>query len=530
VVATPSAGTFQDWWCPLFDQREVVLLYDNDHPRQHNGKVIEGAGLVGSKVAAGRLSSGEGSPRSVSYLRWGPQGYDPGLPNRYDVRDVLKSVKGTGFARVEALSGVLAKVEPVPKEWMLETELLSCTSWDQVVNSARKALRWNEGLDRGLSVMLAAVTSVQSVGDQLWVKIVSPASGGKSTLCEALSTNKDHVKAVSSLRGFHSGYKTDKEGENDHSLIAELKAMSGGRGCALVTKDGDTLLQSPNLSQILSEARDIYDRTSRAHYRHGLARAYEGVNMTWILCGTASLRQLDHSELGERFLDCVLIDEVDEDEEWTTALRKVYTAHRELSILADGTLDSRDNPEMVKFKRLVGGYIDHLWDTSRDQIAGLELTEDRAEQCVAYGTFVAYMRARPSEKQKEKAEREMSYRLSSQMLRLASCLAVVLNKRELDDEVMRRVRRVALDTARGRTYQICKELFRSGPGGCEVRALAYLINETDAKTRELLKFLKDIRAAEAFKHQVSPHVQGSPRWRLTSRVRALWERVVGNAT
>ena len=143
----------------------------------------------------------------------------------------------------------------------------------------RKALKWTDGLDCALSVMLASVTSTMQVGDQLWVKIIGPASCGKSTLCEALSVNDKYILAKSTIRGFHSGYKSDRDGTEDNSLIVQV------RNKTLITKDGDTILQSPNLGQILSDARDLYDCTTRSHYKNKMGKDYVGVRMTWILCG-----------------------------------------------------------------------------------------------------------------------------------------------------------------------------------------------------------------------------------------------------
>ena len=532
VVATPSANTFQEWWHHLFAGRSCVLMYDNDWPVEKDGKSVDGAGYTGARTAAHRLVNSEGIPSGIFRLGWaGAASHTTDLPDGFDVRDWLHRAP-PGAERSRALHQLLKKVVQVPKEWVQETELLRCTDWKTLTAAARKALRWpepGEGLDKGLSVMLAAITSVPSAGDQLWVKIVSPASSGKSVLCEAVSTNREHVKAVSSLRGFHSGYKTDKEGTDDHSLIAELRSMSGGRGCALVTKDGDTLLQSPNLPQILSEARDIYDRVSRAHYRHGVNREYRGLNMSWILCGTASLRQLDHSELGERFLDCVMINEIDVDDELETALRRVYTANREMSIEANGKPESLDNAELVRFKRLCGGYVSHLWNNGRNELELIELDDDRARRCVEYGLFVAHMRARPSDRQKEKAEREMCYRLSAQFLRLAKCLAVVLNRKTLDRHVMSVVKSVCMDTARGRTMEVARSLYRSGEDGGEEAALAYIINDTDAEVRKLLKFMKDVKVVENFKRPTAYGGFTKPRWRLTESFKSLWEKVVESA-
>src|SRR5690606_14950694 len=122
----------------------------------------------------------------------------------------------------------------------------------------------------------------------------------------------------------------DGSGE-DYSLISKL----GGK--TLVVKDGDTLLQSPNLGQILSEARDLYDTVSRSSYRTKQGgRDYQGVRMTFILCGTSSLRKIDSSELGERFLDCVIMEGIDNDLEDEILWRVANRVERNMGVEADG--------------------------------------------------------------------------------------------------------------------------------------------------------------------------------------------------
>jgi hypothetical protein len=291
VIAVPSAAVFFDAWAPAAAGREVILLYHSDYPIT--------AGLNGMKRAAGILGLAKSRPSRLLYLHWGDKGYDESKPSGYDVRDVLTATDDPA-ERVAALQGLLNRVQPVPPQWLEEAkerqcrELkpLPCTDYKVLVNAWKKTMKWTDGLDRALACMLATITSTKVVGDQLWMRIISPPSSGKSVLCEALSVARKHVRALSTLRGFHSGYKTDADGSEDVSLIEQLRDKT------LIVKDGDTLLRSPNRDQILSEARDLYDRVSRAHYRNNLARAYEGVNITFLLCGTPLLSQLDSSELG----------------------------------------------------------------------------------------------------------------------------------------------------------------------------------------------------------------------------------------
>lgn len=525
VLAVPGCNTFNPKWAPLFEGIEVVLPYDNDHPREHpkTGKSIAPAGISGVKRVSGILSQSSSPPAVIQYLKWGEDGFDPELDSGTDVRDMLGMSNDTCMG----VKSILSRICRVPAEWLLEHQkdsqsaglsCVNCDNYRSLVTAWRKALRWTDGLDCALSVMLASVTSTKSVGDQLWIKVIGPASCGKSTLCEAISVNTEHVLAKSTIRGFHSGFKTDKDGDEDHSLVSQLT------GKTLVTKDGDTLLQSPNLSQILSEARDIYDSTSRTHYRNSTSRDYLGVRMTWLLCGTSSLRSIDSSELGERFLDCVIMDGIDDELEDEILWRVANRAERNVAIEADGMAETQYEPEMAKVMQLTGGYVSHLRSNATRLLSKVVAPEWVLRKCAKLGKFVAYMRARPSKQQDEDAEREFAARLVSQHIRLAKCLAVVLNRSEIDAEVMRRVTKVALDTSRGQTLEIAKYLWESS-NGLELRSLALHTNKPEDKTRSMLRFLRQIGAVKTVS-RVKNGVRSKPVWVLSDRVKELYGKVV----
>lgn len=880
VLGVPGCNTFNDPWTSLFEGKLVYLLYDSDHPKpQPGGKVVPPPGYSGAKRVANLMPTST----EVYILKWGPEGYDPELPSGTDVRDVL-GVGKTIEDRVKPLEQLLAKVVPAKEDtgsvrsMVNETGCTPCDQWDKMILSWRKALRWTEGLDRALSVMLASIMSTKVLGDQLWVKIIGPASCldgatpvydpttgtsetvesrwckgnkfsvytlkghtigvsqalppqrhgpepmyqvtfssgkqirvtgghrfwngdsyvalhtiadelplcgayplptisesallartpsglrcsqtvagclcgycacskythplparpssyqmrhhvelplsvfsslgqkvsdtssrysywssfwkrtqqpsnlaysnlasavsctwtkeqisllrsprpdtwqpellqfsdgrhtpkssdqphidplaaadaletsraeqlgetlrqlasdtsvqsvyqssserlsrlgyyqprkeqqplddeqktkqqpyttsvrvnninlgscilpdtdaivnieylgeryyydfhvpetqnywaegffhhncGKSTLCEAVSINKKYVVAKSTIRGFHSGFKSDKDGEEDNALVARLYDKT------LVTKDGDTLLQAPNLSQILSEARDLYDSTSRTHYRNKMSKDYQGVRMTWILCGTSSLRQIDSSELGERFLDCVIMEGIDEDLEDEILTRVANRADQILSYESDGKQDTQHDPDLLTAMQLTGGYVSYLRENAKLLLGAVKMGEQALHRCKQLGKFVAYMRARPSKKQDENAEREFAARLVSQHVRLSKCLAAVLNRTEVDAEVLRRTTKVALDTARGRTLEIARWLYKAGESGVDVRTLAYYTGQSEDSERVLLRFLRRIRATETFTTQLKG-LSAKPRWRLTPRMVRLWEEVAG---
>jgi hypothetical protein len=135
------------------------------------------------------------------------------------------------------------------------------------------------------------------------------------------------------------------------------------------------------------------------------------------------------------------------------------------------------------------------------------------------------MRARPSLKQEEIAEREFATRLVSQLTRLAGCLALVLNRTEVDEEVMRRVQQVAMDTSRGRTLSIVEHVYASEVG-LESKTLAMLAGQTEDKTRLLLRFLRAIQVVENYQPVSEKGTKGRVHWRLTDRMHRLYAEVV----
>ncbi len=532
ILATPGANVFNADWAKLLPGKKVTFPFDSDHPlTQPSGNTLVPVGFAGVKRNSEILASAEEPPESIHYLDWGPEGYDPDLPDGTDIRDVLAEEPGIQ-PRLAALANILEAIVPIPQEWLggrtpeakakgkVDLALITCFSWTELIKAWRKAMKWTEGLDRALSVMLASVVSTKAVGDQLWVKIIGPASCGKSTLCEAISSNREYVIAKSTITGFHSGYKTDRDGEDDSSLTAQLYDKT------LVTKDGDTLIQSPNLGVILSQARDIYDRNSRTHYGNKMGKDYHGLSMTWILCGTSSLRSLDQSELGERFLDCVIMEGIDDELEDEILIRVANRAEASMSLESGKDQTSHTDAEMTKAIQMTGGFVTHLRQSAKSLLDAVVIPPDAMSKLIRLGKFVAYMRARPSKRQDETAEREFAARLVSQHVRLAKCMGAVLGVKRVDEEVMRRVHRTSFDTARGKTMTIIKCLYGWGREvGADTKTVAMSSHGSEPEERKLLRFLRQIGAVELFKVKAGPGMSARDRWRLTEKMETLYSNV-----
>jgi hypothetical protein len=531
VCAVPAAGTFQDSWTTLADDKDASIFFDSDHPKE-DGKEGGLAGWKGTQRTA-RILTEKGRPRSVFYLHWGPEGYDPSLPSGYDVRDALKEGEDLR-QRANLLHALMGRVLPIPAEWSAkgvagggagESSLTPevCESWDALIEDWKQAMVWSEGLDRVFSIMMSSCLSVSAIPDeQLWVRVISPASSGKTTLCEALAVAKDWVYSVSTFRGFHSGYKTDREGKEDHSLLPKII------GKTLVTKDGDAVLTIPNLSQLMGEGRDIYDGVARVDYRHGVRKESDYIPMTWLICGTESLRNMDTSELGERFIDTRIMTGIDEKLERFTALQAADNVFTSMRLKSNCQPESRHRPEVVKAKRRTAGYVDYLRRNAHALLNSVQMGAGEREQVVDCATFIAYLRARPSGRQGEIHAREVCIRLAKQLMRLAVCLACVMGKDHVDDEVMRRVRWTALDTVQGKTLKLVRNIWEGErEGGLTYPEVCQRTPGIGMKSevRKLMNFLLGIRAIHARRGEEEYGVRGEVKYELTPTLKRVYEVV-----
>lgn len=532
VVAAPTCTTFSEYWVSLFAGKEVVFLFDNDHP-DRMGRL---GALEGTKHAVSVLMSADEPPDSIKYLNWGEKGFDPDLKHGFDVRDLLTSPPEdeTELSADDRMSRILqffSMVEPVSQEWLAAgkkkgqpvIEMVECERWDDLVVKWKRAMTWTEGLDRALSIMLAAAASVDIGGDQLWVQIISPPSGGKTSLCDGLVIDRKNAVLKSITKGFHSGWKAeDKEGNaKDVSLLAKIK------GKAVVTKDGDTLISAINLPQILSDARDAYDRNATSDHKNGVAWTYENHSWVWILCGTPALREIDSSELGQRFLSCRML-EVDDKVEKKINSNSFDAFTRLMAAQATANGDRIDGPDKLLAKQMTGGYLHYLRREMKYLVSEVKFDPKLKDEVHSLAVMVARFRARPSTKKtSEEAVTELSTRVQTQLLKLAWCLAVVMNRPKIDAEVMRRVRQTALDSCSGKTLEIARMVHKAGKNGIDPISLGIKVSMGNAELRALMIFLKKIDVLEPFAFKGKVGLGSSKnRWRLTVETQKLYTKVM----
>jgi hypothetical protein len=190
----------------------------------------------------------------------------------------------------------------------------------------------------------------------------------------------------------------------------------------------------------------------------------------------------------------------------------------------NGKAETHFEPELALAMQLTGGYVDYLRENASELLSQIEFSDEAKKLCARLAKFTAHMRARPSTRQEEHAEREFATRLTVQLGRLAGCLALVLNCKSVDAEVLRRVQQVALDTSRGQTLALVAHLYEYKEG-LRTGSLAELLGKGNEKLIPLLRFLEGIGVV---KHLVpnGATIKGKARWTLSNKLRRLYHDIV----
>lgn len=521
VLATPGANIFQADWLDYTKGKACRVVFDNDHPRKTPKKQTIRPGFDGQKRLVKVIQKDGRAPRSLFLTYWGPEGHDPDRPDGFDFRDLVKTegpLKALGTVqrlqkRVKvATTGTTTsgpKLDPIPR-----------SSFTDLLEDYRTAgLHITQPLQDTLAVMLATVVSTTLDGDQIWFRVIGPPGSGKSTLAEAIGADSDHCLNLSLVTGFHSGYNVGKE---DASLISQMKNRTA------LWKDADTLLTAPNRDKILAELRDLFDRTARARYRNRVANEYDEVSTTFILCGTDSLRKMNRSFLGERFLDVEILGDADRTPYLDRAAQNTYQKLvRSLRPQEDKPAENEVKEDTI-LKQTTMGLIRHFKDGLAAGTLPIPTMSQTAEsELKGMGQFISYMRARLDQDDDGLNHRpriELATRLVSQMVKLGFTLAIVLGKKTVDQEVLRICRKVVCDTAEGYRFDIVRLLYPYRTGGLTAKALEVELHIPDTSVRRMLNELRQFNVLQRDRQPNRSGQRGRNLhvWQLTPALRKLY--------
>ena len=444
--------------------------------------------------------------------------------------------------RIKRLQALLAKVEPVPADWSSGTsgragtngashhsniESASCSRWSDVAAAWGEAFEMRRDLYDVLVSMLAVAASTQLAGDnQLYFQIIGDPGSLKTRMCKGLLVSR-HCKMVSHIKSFHSGWKKAGDEDKDCSFVARIGGM------CLVTPEMDTLMSSMNYDELCSQVRQIFDgETQNTYGNSDEDRQYKGLRSPWIQAGTPALMDKDQSRLGDRFIR-IRIEHPTEDVKRSIMLSALRTERRAVVEVSNGTEVSITEPRVRRAYALTGGYVDWLRENVPRLMPSVQMSERMELQCIDLAMLTADLRCRPNmdpKKHEVNHVKELPTRLASQFCRLALCLAVALNKSEVDADAMRVVRKIALDTSHGKSLDLARWMCeRQNPRarqrryqdtGMMLGEVAPHWGTTHERAEQYLQFLRRIGVVSLTEER---HTHGS--WRLTDRVFDLYTRV-----
>jgi hypothetical protein len=433
--------------------------------------------------------------------------------------------------RIKRLQQLLVRVAVAPAEWTSKEaaasaastrlEPMRCRSWQELEGEWRQphVMRWRQAMSDVFSTMLSVAASTSQKGNQICLMVIGDPGGGKSQLCDSMLVSRNCYQ-LEHFTGFHSGMKG--EGGQDLSLLTRINHKT------LITSEGDVLMSSPLFGELMSQMRRIYDGTSSAVYKNtDEDKNHVGLRTPWIIAGTGAVLDHDQSRVGDRFLR-IFLDQPPADERRNivlTAMRSERAAVRERSTGAGGGIESR----LMRAYAMTGGYVDWLRENIEEQIAHVDSSDEAVNHLYDLACLVADMRARPQldvKKVDVHDAKELPTRIGRQLVRLSECLAVVMNKPLVDGEVLRRCRKVALDSARGKSLDLVSWFFaiepRSGKtyqqgSGHLLSTLVRWAGMPEDRMAAYLAFLAKIGVVE-HRSQVNSHGH----WKLTERTEQLY--------
>ncbi len=348
----------------------------------------------------------------------------------------------------EEESKPLDKLEPV-----------ECKTWKELCDHWKKNFYFTKQIEETLAVVAAVVLSTTTEGGQLALRVLGPPGAAKSTIAECFAEIPELVHPVSKFTGIVSGWGSVTD---DKQLAVKLN------GKCLLIKDADPLMQMTNLHEIEAELRDgLGDAVIRATYKTGRELQIRSL-FTCILFGTRTLKGMDNTLLGARFLDVFIhdrntptrgivkhaiksqglgiIDQLTRNIDNGQTNNNNSKNSESTNNISSGNVNSnrstsntntetKRKPIILKLAPHTIGFIEHkkrYIDSGKVDIKYPNPIEE--ERIYAMGELIAFLRAKPDTTKggelKYRVEKELSTRLGELLIRVYLFLQIVINDNE----------------------------------------------------------------------------------------------------
>lgn len=495
VVAVPGAGIFKSEWPSWFHGLDVIFCYDNDKP-----------GDDGSQKASKALTP---YTKRQRFLNWPEL-----LPTGWDLNDHVRR----GLEEKKHAKTILYEIESYLKDYHRRTPPSELPPEDavpegppvpftEVLSVFKKWVKMDRDFIDALIISLAVALGNDLPGEPLWFYVIGAPGGGKTLILLSMAKSdkcifESSFKAKSLLSGFNAG--------GDPSLLPMFN------GHTAVVKDGTTLLAThpDERREAYAVLRDAYDGSVKRTYANGVVRKYDNLHFNMLIGVTPAIRGDNLATMGERFL--------------TIEMKETEASVREkiIQVMNNSMLQKAMNDDLqgiaTRFlnQTVTPESLPRIPPSFTNRIAAMvQLTailragvdRDRYDRSLPY---------RPSP--------ETGTRIAAQFVKLVRVIAVVLGKPEVDNDVIRLLRKVMADTCVGFHLDVTKAMIRNNN---EPMTMGELSNASMIGMNTLQKRMEDLVVLGVVRSVRDEHtVPPTTRYLLTERLVSLWEESKGNST
>jgi len=417
AVATSSANVFKDDWPLYFQNKEIILCYDNDK-----------AGFAGRNKAYTLL---KGIAASIEFVDW-PKWIDDG----YDVRDWFAKDKRSW----DDFNNLFKVYVPEKEEEVTRIWSGTPPTFEQTLDVFKQYLEITPAGEAGIRFALAVQLSVNIPGDPLWGFLVGPPGSMKT---EVLHSLRGCLKTYFLSSCTPASLVSGAHASPDPSILRKAD------GKCLVFKDWTEVLtkSKDEAASIDSIFRGAYDGTVEREYGQGKINRFN-TRFAFLAGVTPVIRSTNNSTMGERSI-----------------LFNIYTGR------------GNDDRKMVEAAYKGGGNEVEMRQEIQDAVteyiertilpdSEIEIPDKYDDEIIALAMMVARLRAivlrdiRDPEKLSLLPFFEVGTRLVKTFKKLAQALALHEDNKIVNERVMSILRKCAKDTCNElhlyMVYALCK--------------------------------------------------------------------------
>jgi hypothetical protein len=479
VVGVPGANTFKSEWAVYYKDKNVHVIYDNDHDRVNRGKVRKGAGITGAIKVFKALRS---AVHDMRFVHW-PNKYADG----YDLRDYYNDHGGDCKT---TLRGLRALFQPVPKDYDAQTdpqEQVKAPTYDGAGISMQTVKdtfqKWLYMPDTTIiDVMFGSIIANRLPGDPLWLFIVDRSGGAKSVFLRAIEECPSIVTTTSvtphALVSGHTG-----TGNGDPSLIPRLD------GKILAIKDFTTILNmnQTKRDEVFGILRDAYDGKIEWVFGNGKVCSY--TSKFGIIAGVTPAIEIfaeGQTALGERFL------------RFQPPRANSLELERKLMHKA---LTNTTHEELMQAE--LSGVSQELLNFDFGALPGAGTALQ--QKCIYLAQYVSILRGtinrdKYSKEVTHNPFMELGTRLTKQLYKHMLSIGQLYRAQNVDEYHFECIKQVARSTAPTRMQNTIEKMYKAGSERTYgVKQLAEMINLPTLTTNRVLENLTMLKAVKRIK-------------------------------